>query len=125
MKTQVDAKVKSIASNDNKSALSNIFDGNCDTCWMSNGMDNLEICFESTGIYSEIEIEFQKGFQPSIVILTVNNGETKEIKCLKTQSSIKINDIGAMNLENFIRIQFILPYDPYKRICIYSINFYN
>ncbi|KAI5151573.1 hypothetical protein ENBRE01_2698 [Enteropsectra breve] len=108
--------ITAINTDNNAKDAKNMLDTDDDVCWFSNGGKNPRIEIELDGSDRVLIIEFQKGFQPKNLN---SSSEEEEISVKKEDSIVRIEKLT--NIKNII-LTLGDSYDPYNRICIYSIR---
>lgn len=105
------AKIISIITNSQFKDWKKAIDGSDDTYWTVFKGTRIEITCESA--CSVLSFDFQKGFQPTSIVL---NGKETEIE--KNCSVIELTMDSTVHME----VDFENSYDPYGRIFIYKIS---
>lgn len=120
------ATIKEILTENNSRDIKKVIDGRDDTCWFSNGSEEVKINLKLDGFVSNLNFEFQKGFHPAALELRGADtarrdgaGWRKEIALDANTSEANVELPAGIFLVDVI---FKKSHDPYDRICVYQIN---
>eukprot|EP00866_Antonospora_locustae_P001812 jgi/Antlo1/1812/20 len=113
-------KIREIVVSSSSASKTHLVDGRADTCWVSSHgkSQHIEITFNL--FVRCIRLVFQPGFHPRIIHIT--SGGFAAIHHMQPEESVAVLHIQK-HLEH-LRIVFLEGYDPYGRICVYTLELF-